>query len=155
MDTTKVENLSPLRNRSYDCKKHLVGIYVTSVGLMIEFVSPQCKCGFCLSIVNNGIYITYPAYFAALQFAHLAREGVGSGELHGSILARRALDQVLERGSILNTGVEGLEIPKVTKSAEQGRSRVGLGLATVVGTLLLNVTLADPRRNEESGDTAT
>lgn len=80
---------------------------------------------------------------------------MGDRERLGSILARRALDQVLKRGSILNTGGERFEVPEVTKSAEQRTSRIGLGLAMVVGTLLLNVALVDPGRDEESGDTTT
>ena len=80
---------------------------------------------------------------------------MGGRELLGGIVARRLQDQVLERGSVLNTGVERLEVPEVTKSTEQGSSRVRLGLATVVSTLLLNIALADPRRDEKSGDTAT
>jgi hypothetical protein len=62
---------------------------------------------------------------------------------------------MIERSRILNTGSERIEVPEVTEGAEQRASRVGLDLAAVIGTLLLNVSLTDPRGDEKSGNTAT
>jgi hypothetical protein len=87
--------------------------------------------------------------------AHLAGESVRSRKLLGGVFARRALDQVVERSSILNARSEGLKVPEVPQSAEQGRGRIGHSLALVVGTLLLNIALANPGRDKESGNTTT
>lgn len=123
----------------------------------VDFFSSQRDFVYSLlnSINQHKLYFTRPSVSRAASPAHLAGESLGGGELDRSVLAGSVLDQVIEGGSILNTGVERLKVPEISESAEQGRGRVRHSLALVVGTLLLNVALADPRRDQESGDTAT
>ena len=46
------------------------------------------------------------------------------------------------------------EVPEVTKGAEGGTGGVGHRFPLMAGTLLLNKSLADPRRNKESRNMA-
>lgn len=71
----------------------------------------------------------------------------------GIITLRRA-NQVIERSRTTNTGCKRVEIPKITESPEDRRSRVRHSLAVRVSSLLLNEALSNPGRNEDSGDTA-
>lgn len=56
---------------------------------------------------------------------------------------------------MLNTRGEGLEVPQVAQSAQNGGGRVRDDLAEGVRALLLNISLADPGRDQEGRDTTT
>lgn len=77
------------------------------------------------------------------------------GQSGDNILSRTVLNQVVERRSPFNTRIEWFEVPEVTEGAKNGRGAVRYGLAKTVKAELLNFSLIDPWRDEESRDTAT
>jgi hypothetical protein len=62
---------------------------------------------------------------------------------------------VVERRCPFNSWSKWLEVPEIPEGAENGRGTVRYGLAKAVDTELLNFTLGDPWRDEESRHAAT
>lgn len=85
--------------------------------------------------------------------SHLEGSGVGQGL--GKIVTGPPLNQVIKRRSMFNTGGEGLEVPEVAQRAQNGGGRVRDELAVSIKALLLNISLADPGRDQEGRDTTT
>jgi hypothetical protein len=78
------------------------------------------------------------------NFPSLILEGSPVGKRAGSVTSRSRLDQMVERGSILNARIKWIKVPEVTQSTEKGRCRVRDGLTNVVSALLLDVSLVNP-----------
>lgn len=74
--------------------------------------------------------------------------------LRGIITLRRA-NQMIKRSRATNTGRKRIEIPKITQSPENRRSRIRHSLAIRVSSLLLNKALSNPRRDKDSRNTST
>jgi hypothetical protein len=90
-----------------------------------------------------------------LIFYSIIGECNRGGQSRDSILSGSVLNQMVERRSPFNTRGEWFEVPEVTEGAENGRGTVRYGLSKAVDTELLNCSLSDPWRDEESRDTAT
>lgn len=71
-----------------------------------------------------------------------------------SVSTHFAANQVIERRRILDTGVEGLEVPQIAKGAQGRFGAVGDNLASAVFTKLLDICRVDPGGDDPSGEAA-
>lgn len=64
-------------------------------------------------------------------------------------------NKVFKRSRSFNTRSEWLKVPKIAQGAQNRRSRIRNGLSIRILTLLLNHSLTNPRRDQNSRDATT
>lgn len=76
-------------------------------------------------------------------------------QLDRGISAGCVLNKMLKRRRGSNPRRERLKVPEIAESAQDRRSRIGHNLSIRVSALLLDLTLSNPRRDQESRDATT